>query len=58
MSDTYITDWGLSATSGIAGADIDYDFFDSLSNAELILFGSNLQDIREMYENEIKSRGI
>jgi len=51
-------DWTLSASSGMIGRDIDYDFFDDLSKEELLNFGVNLKKINDMFENEMKSRGI
>ena len=51
-------DWEVSATCGMLGSDIDYDFFDGLTNIELESFGSHLKEVNAMYENEIKSRGL
>ena len=51
-------DWELSATCGMVGSDIDLDFFDGLSKIELENFGKHLQEVNELYQNEIKSRGL
>ena len=51
-------DWTLNASSGMIGCDIDYDFFDGLSKQELLNFGVNLKNVIDMFENEMKSRGI
>lgn len=51
-------DWTISASSGMIGSDIDYDFFDSLSKNELLNFGVNLNKVVMMFNNEMKSRGM
>jgi len=58
MSESKPIDWTLNASSGMIGSDIDFDFFDSLSQVELLNFGINLQSVVAMYENEMKSRGL
>jgi hypothetical protein len=58
VSEKKSVDWTLRASSGMVGSDIDYAFFDSLSQVELVNFGITLKNVVAMYENEMKSRGL
>ena len=51
-------DWELSATCGMMGRDIDFDFLAGLSQIELINFGMHLETVKGMYDDEIDSRVV
>lgn len=52
------TEWGISATSGMMGADIDNDFISSLSDIELFHFDLEVKRALNKCKIERDRRGI
>ena len=50
--------WEVSATRGMAGADIDKDFIHKLSDIELLHFGLEVKRALNKCKNERDRRGI